>query len=956
MRIPNSRTNRSRSSNPASTNFRESLRLEMLEQRNLMTVTSNLTGGALSIALDANKDAAEVSVSGNTLQVSAEGKTESFSLADVRSINARSLSGADQSIQFGGTLNLSGALNVAGIGLILFATGNYQVGSASVVSPGSIEFSSFQLNASGSVQLTASQTLTSTETGLLGFLGVVSQASNSIAIHDSVISATGISLVAHTEINASADGDDQEDVSRDFARVKTVGTASIIVDGTSNLNSRDRMSLLAESVQTVRASAVATASGASSIRDAALARTNVTSIATIELSDAATLQSTADFSAKARNIVTISTTADGSLAGGGGKGGVLALAEFVGTTTVVVADTVIITAPNVEIKAESNATQLTTAESTVGGAVANDPSTTSELSSDALNTSSGGLGVAGAYARTKSDRTTQVTFSDKASIRATGTVNVLSDASGDTTTSADASNTNNAGNSGDGLGVAIATDRSSNINRVGIDGSLTATGTAINFVAGSTSGDRHTTTAVSGVGAANLGAAGSFARTRVESVTESLLNNLASLDAGGASVRFEASSAPTLATEAKPAGTSSVAAKKGLGASVAQNKLVNTTSARIGNSSSIAGVSNLTVTANAVDTVTANAITGAEGGTSFTPGVATSVVDSNANATVGTGAITAVSGALNIQSQHTGNISSTVAGDVLGEKAAVGGSFALNDVDINSAATLSRTLNAAGAVSIQSSTGGAVQANAKASAKGTGPTTKTSDQQSLEEQQAAGSDDSIPSADAKGKVTAGAATAINLVDVHANASIDLNAILTSEQTISIAASNSVDSIAKADASAVGAGTTQNGSTTGGTERGLAIAVAINRADTIADARVHDRSNLFGRHGVNIASNTTVGADTGHTLSAEAISGAGGRKTGFAGSFALNKVLNESSAIVMPFARVNGGDGGTNLISDNTASNTASATPKTPTTGGEHGVGASFALNIAENKSLAQMSA
>ena len=936
-------------------NFRQAVRLEALEQRNLMAVVSRLTAGVLDITFDADKDSAQVSAAERVVQVIVDGRATEFAASEIRSIQARSLSGSNQSLQFDGTLLLPGDLSARGIAEVVFASGAYSVGTTSVVTPGSIEFNAFQLDAAGAVELTALQTVTSAETGLLGFLGVVAQANNTITVHDSVITGTGITLVAHTEINATANGDNQEDVNRDFARVKTVSHAAITIDGTSSLQSKAALSLLAESLQTVNATALARPTSTNAARDAALALTNVTSTATIDIRGEVALQSEGNYSAKANNVVTVTTLADGSLAGGGGKGGVLALAEFLGTTTVVVAGTVTITAPNVELKAESSATETTTAKSTVGGATANDLSTTSEISSQSPTTASGGVGLAAAYARTKSTRTTQVTLSDKTSIRATGQVNVLSDASGNVSTNADATNTNNAGTASDGFGIAIAIEKANHVNRVGVDGSLTSSSNQLTLSSQTARGDLHTTTATSGSGAANVGAAGSFARARVESTNEALLNDLASLDAGGAAVAISATGSPALRTEAKPAGTTSVTAKKGVGASVAQNKLLNTTSARIGSSATLANASALTIKADETDTVTTLATTGAEGGSAFTPGVATTVVDSNVSATLADGAITTVTGSVNVLSNHLGNINTTVSGDVLAEKTAVGGSFALNDVDVTSKATIMRSLTATGDVNVQSSTGGAARVDAKASANGTGPATKTSDQQTLEEQAAAGSDDSAPSADAKGKVTAGAATAINLVDVSSTASTELEPIISAGALASITAINSIDATAKADASAVGGGTTTDGTTTGGTERGLAVAIAINRANAHGNATIDNRSNVRGENGLNITATTNTTTDTGHIFSADAVSGAGGRQTGVAGSFALNKVGNNSKASVTDFALANIGKGALGLRSQNTAINTASATPLTPTTGGEHGVGASFALNIADNQSTAQLS-
>ncbi|MCA9182206.1 MAG: hypothetical protein KDA51_12160, partial [Planctomycetales bacterium] len=314
-----------------------------------------------------------------------------------------------------------------------------------------------------------------------------------------------------------------------------------------------------------------------------------------------------------------------------------------------------------------------------------------------------------------------------------------------------------------------------------------------------------------------------------------------------------------------------------------------------------------------------------------------------------------VAGDVRLNTAHGGSVVSTVAGDVLAEQAAIGGSFAMNDVDVDSHALILRSLSAEGDIAANATTSGNVLAEARASAKGTGDTDRTSDDASNAELAAAGSDKEAPSADAKGKVTAGAATALNLVSIYATSNIGDRTQVTSSGSIALSAANSVDSSVKADASAVGSGTTEDGNTTGGTDRGLGIAVAINSADVAADASVGVLATVESRSGLKLSVTTETGSeDAVHQFSAEAISGAGGRKTGFAGSFALNKVHNRSQANVSASASIDVGEGPLELTSSNTATNTAKATPSVNATGETRGVGISFALNIAENETQSRL--
>ena len=938
--------------------LRQSIRFESLESRFMMTVSSQLSSGVLDIDFDADRDEAIVAVVGNQLNVTSDGNSSSFALADIRSIDVNSLFGQAQSITFGGNLDISQVLGVRGIQSVNFASGSYNVGSASIVSPGSIAFNSFSLNSVGNVVLTASKTLTSTETGPLSFLGVVAQADTAIRINNSSLIGAQIDLLARTDISANADGDTSEDVNRDFARVKSVGNATIDVLGTSNIQSRGSLSILADSFQRITATAIASPTGSTTSRDAALALTNASSTATIGLTGQSRISAIGNASIDAHNSVSVLTRADGSLALANGKGGIVALAEFNGVTTVLVGDSVSISAANLNVNAISDATLVTTSKSTVGGATDNDQSTKDDLNASGAATAEGGLGLAAAFARSKSNQTTSVTIQGEVSLAATGAINLKSDESTTKTTTADGSTTNNAGTTGNGVGVSIAADRSEAVNRVLVAGKPTLTTPQFTVSALSTSGENHTTTATSGAGASNVGFAGGFASTHVVTSTEAIIADNANLNAGGAAISLTANSTPTLNTESKPVGATNIAAKKGVGASIARTKLVNTTRANVGTAAEITNAKSLTANANAIDNITTNAVTGGTGGTAATAGVATAVIDSTVTATFSQGPSTTLTGPVGLNANHGGSIATTVAGDVLAEKAAIGGSFALNDVDVNAIASIERSISAVGDVSANSQASGNVNAESKASTKGTGETTKTSDQQTAEQQAAIGSDKETPSADAKGKVSASAAAAINLVDVHAKAFVAAAKSATTTGKVALFASNAVDVTAKSNAIAVGSGTTTGGTTTGGTEFGAGVAVAINLAKVSAETMIATGAMVNASGGLELDANSTIGDDSARIFSAESISGAGARKTGFAGSFAINKVLNTSSSTIADGSTINIGIADLSVDSANTATNSVSATPSpdNPATGGKRGIGTSFVMNIAENTTISDASA
>ena len=704
--------------------LRKSIRFESLESRFMMTVSSQLDNGVLDIDFDANKDEAVVSIIGSQLNIASDGVSSSFTLSQIRSIDVNSLFGQDQSITFAGNLTIPQSLGVQGIQNINFANGIYRVGSASLVSPGSIEFSSFALDADGSIALTASKSLTGTESGLLEFLGVVSKSDTAIRINNSSLTGAQIDVLAHTELVATADGDNSDDTNRDFARVKTVGNATIDILGSSSITSRGSLSILADSVQRIDATARATPNGSSTSRDAALALTNVASTATVAIAGDSRIIAIGNATIDAHNNVSVVTKADGSLALANGKGGVAAFAEFSGITTVVVGDSVSISAANLNMDAISAATLSVQAKSTTGGATDNDQSTKDELNSSEVATAEGGIGLAAAFARSKSNQTTSVTIQGASSLTATGAINLKSDKSTTSTTSADGSTTNTAGTTGNGLGVAIAVDRSVATNQALVSGTPTISAPQFNLSAVSASGENHTTTTTSGAGASNVGFAGGFSSTKLTNTSEALVADNAKLNAAGTNLALNAESKPTIITDSSPAGAVNVAAKKGVGASIARTKMANTTRATVGNAASIAGAKSLASNANAIENITTKAVTGATGGFAVTPGVATAVIDSTVNANIDQGVNTNFAGAVGMNASHGGTISTSVAGDVLAEKAAIGGAFALNDVDVNVNASVSRSITSSGNVALNSQSSGLINAESKASTKGTGESTK----------------------------------------------------------------------------------------------------------------------------------------------------------------------------------------------------------------------------------------
>ncbi len=163
---------------------------------------------------------------------------------------------------------------------------------------------------------------------------------------------------------------------------------------------------------------------------------------------------------------------------------------------------------------------------------------------------------------------------------------------------------------------------------------------------------------------------------------------------------MSAISRPTLVADAKPTVTSDRTAKHGIGASIARNKLTQTTDASIAAKSTLLGNGALQSNALSQETITTTSTTGAEGGSSINAGVGIAVVDSNVSSTIGSGNALNLTGPVQIIANRTGTIATTVDGTTVGQTAARGGSFALNDVQSQVLAQVDRSIHSTGNVDI----------------------------------------------------------------------------------------------------------------------------------------------------------------------------------------------------------------------------------------------------------------
>ncbi len=210
----------------------------------------------------------------------------------------------------------------------------------------------------------------------------------------------------------------------------------------------------------------------------------------------------------------------------------------------------------------------------------------------------------------------------------------------------------------------------------------------------------------------------------------------------------------------------------------------------------------------------------------------------------------------------------------------------------------------------------------------------------------------------EGKVTVAAAVAVNVQTSSATAGVPDAVTITTPGLLTISTDNNTDGQATATGSAVGGDSPA--------KVGIGAAVAVNVVHVTNDATLGVASHQVGGLTLSalkldvarlVAADPTDPAEArSDTYLASATSGAGGSSVGIAGSLALNLIDTESTALVAGGAHLAlSGSGAVMLSSDDETDTTATAAPDTAgAAGGKIGVGASVALNIIANRSLARI--
>jgi hypothetical protein len=369
----------------------------------------------------------------------------------------------------------------------------------------------------------------------------------------------------------------------------------------------------------------------------------------------------------------------------------------------------------------------------------------------------------------------------------------------------------------------------------------------------------------------------------------------------------------------------------------------------------------LTVSATLENTIATTAEGGAKGETAVAPVVAVTVANQDAVARIGSGAATAATGQVNVASSLKSTNTTKAEGKAEGSKdAAVGAAIAVNVERDRSSATVNRSLSQTTGVAVTASSQAASTASAKASAVGgkEDDSNSAADDKAVDDQNAAarGTGDSAaaaggarnssssqatPSAQGTGggTVSVAAAVAVNIAHATSSASVGGGNIASSGAV-------RVTSSADHDAKATADGSTRAKDADNPNDTGVGVAVAVNVGLSTNEARVLGTSSITSQ-GLTVSAG--MPADATHTTAAEAKSGAGGAKTGIAGSLAVNVAVDRTTAEVATGATVNAGTGASSIAARTVHADSAKATPASDAgpqvEAKDTGVGASVAVNV-----------
>ncbi|QCO54427.1 leukotoxin LktA family filamentous adhesin [Pseudorhodobacter turbinis] len=723
--------------------------------------------------------------------------------------------------------------------------------------------------------------------------------------------------------------------------------------------------------------------------DGAVAVSTINSTAIARVGGAAVVKVTGATSLSAENSVTSTSDATPAAAAFGASVGVSVINAV---TTAEIAEGASVTTGSLAIGAATTTSVNVKAIAGAGGAT--EPSTGSQAVTyltdskygGQATTDDGGVSVAGAIAISDLTSTTNARINSTAVTNAAGAVSVSTSSANNAAVIADGS----AVDSDTGVGVALGI----NIAKVANDAVITS---AVNAASASLSslrpaaGNVFTTTATSGAGATDVGLAGSFALNLIDTQAMARVASGSVVTVAGGAVSLAADNATQSRASALPTGGGASGKSVGVGAGIAMNIASNRSTAEVSDGGVVTGADDLTLAASGTYAGVTKAEAGSSGGVSVTPALALSMINNTTTARLGTGGPQSVTGDVIVSAAQSSTITTEASGKAAGSKAAIGAALALALVDDRALATTARNVAATGAVSFTAAGASLSGLKAEASAVGAAAedeaagggdvdTTVTGSLTSGKDKQAAagvGDDDqrdatATAAADeegrsastSEGKVSVAAAVGVNVQTSTVTAAIPDGVAISANGVLTLAAMNNTDGKIEAVGDAVGT-KDDAGEMPPASKVGIGAAVAVNVVKARNDALLGDAAHSAGglslsatkRDVAAYMADPATAALRGDVYLAKASSGAGGSKVGIAGSVALNLLDTQSVARVSGAATVAvTGGGAVSLVTDNRTDATAEALPVGGgATGATVGVGASVAMNILANRSLAEVS-
>ena len=196
----------------------------------------------------------------------------------------------------------------------------------------------------------------------------------------------------------------------------------------------------------------------------------------------------------------------------------------------------------------------------------------------------------------------------------------------------------------------------------------------------------------------------------------------------------------------------------------------------------------------------------------------------------------------------------------------------------------------------------------------------------------------------EGKLSVAAAAGVNVVTSSVSAQLTDGKDITAGGRLTVMALNGTDGTVTADASA------------SGTAVSIGAAAAVNAITSRNTASLGDATYKANGVTVSALKGDPAGAAHVDTFSTTAKSGAGGTNVGIAGALALNLIDSRSEATVSGNAKLDAGTGASIVSADQqmVASATAAPLDDSLTAGGKVGIGASAALNLITTRSTAEI--